>query len=114
MKITACDIDMRVPAKTYTITVSDGRSVSKDLCEEHAGCLEDLLEEVEVGKAEAESEPEVKREAEVKPEATKAPARKAPARKAPAKKATAKKATASRRRPKIMTLEQIEESKKDR
>ncbi|AUG87213.1 hypothetical protein KGG77_gp55 [Streptomyces phage Omar] len=99
LQVTACDIDQKFPAKTYTITASDGRTVSKDLCEEHAQPFEEWLEEAELGEEEAETEPEPVR-----------PAPK-PARKPAAKKAPAKKATSSRRRPKVVTLEEIEQMK---
>ncbi|AXH70232.1 DNA binding protein [Streptomyces phage Haizum] len=102
--VTACDICQQYPAKTYTISVSDGRSVTKDLCEEHAEPFEEWLEEAELGEGEAEQEPEPK---------VAAP-KKAPAKRAPAKKATAKKTTAkvpARRRPKIVTLDEIEKMK---
>jgi hypothetical protein len=93
LQVTACDIDKKFPAKTYTITASDGRSISKDLCEEHAEPFEEWLEEAEMdGESEPEPEPE-------------------PAPK-PVKKAAAKKvATPSRRRPKVVSLEEIERSK---
>ncbi|ATI18812.1 DNA binding protein [Streptomyces phage Diane] len=102
--VTACDICKQWPAKTYTISASDGRSISKDLCEEHGEPFEEWLEEAELGEEEAEQEPE--------PQS--APSRKAPAKKATAKKATAKKATPkvpARRRPKIVTLDEIEQMK---
>jgi hypothetical protein len=94
LEVTACDIDKTYPAKTYTITCSDGRSISKDLCAEHAEPFEEWLEEA--GAAE-EAEPEPA------PEVPKQPARKT---------APAKKATPSRRRPKITSLEEIEAAKK--
>ncbi|MET8111168.1 hypothetical protein [Streptomyces prasinus] len=97
--VTACDIDKQWPAKTYTITASDGRSISKDLCEEHAEPFEEWLEEAGlVGEPDPEPEPAPK------PAAKKAPA-KTPARRA------AKKATPARRGPRIMSLEQIEAEK---
>lgn len=91
LEVTACDIDKQYPAKTYTITCSDGRSISKDLCEEHAGYLEDLLEELDVKEPEVEAQPVVP--------------------KRPARKAAAKKTVPARRRPKIVTLEEIEAQK---
>jgi hypothetical protein len=106
VEVIACDVDEQEPALTYTITVSDGRSISKDLCGEHAGYLEDLLEELEV---EGEPEPEAPPAVPVR----RAPARKAPAKKAPAEKATAKKATPARRRAKVVSFEEIEAQKKD-
>ena len=86
LEVIACDIDQKFPAKTYTITSSDGRSISKDLCEEHAEPFEEWLEEAEEFE---EEEPEP------------APV----AKKAPVKK------TATRRRPRITTLEEIEAQK---
>lgn len=97
LQVTACDIDQKFPAKTYTITASDGRSISKDLCEEHAEPFEEWLEEAELGEEKAETAPE--------PEPQ--PAKRAPAKKAPA----AKKTTTPRRRPKIVTLDEIERRK---
>jgi hypothetical protein len=94
LEVVACDIDKQYPAKTYTITVSDGRSISKDLCEEHAGYLEDLLEELDVEEPEAEAEKEP-----VVP------------KRGTAKKVVAKKAAPARRRPKITSFEEIEARK---
>ncbi|WJN62572.1 hypothetical protein [Streptomyces phage phiScoe1] len=91
IQVTACDIDKKVPAKTYTITADDGRSISKDLCEEHAEPFEEWLEEVE-----SEEPEEEEREPVV------------PKRRSQA----AKKAAPSRRRPKITSLEEIEASKR--
>jgi hypothetical protein len=102
IQVVACDVDQQVPAKTYTITVSDGRSISKDLCEEHAGYLEDLLEELDAGEDAPEAEPE--------PEPV-VPVRRSPARKAPAKKTAAKTATPARRRAKVVSFEEIEAKK---
>ncbi|WP_420312537.1 hypothetical protein ACOB87_37880 [Streptomyces sp. YS-B37] len=115
LQVTACDIDQKFPAKTYTITASDGRTISKDLCEEHAEPFEEWLEEAEVAATpEPVREPETETETETEPEPAPAPApaKKAPAKKAPAAKATEPRKTTSRRRPKIVTLEQIEASKK--
>ncbi|MCD2462470.1 hypothetical protein MBT42_02740 [Streptomyces sp. MBT42] len=101
VEVIACDIDQKVPAQTYTITSSDGRSISKDLCEEHAEPFEEWLEEAEL---EEEPDPEPEPEPEPVPQPRKA---------APAKKAAAeKKTTSSRRRPKVMTLEEIEAQKR--
>lgn len=112
LQVTACDIDKKFPAKTYTITASDGRTISKDLCEEHAEPFEEWLEEAEVA---ATPEPVYEPETKAEP----APAKKAPAKRAPAKKAPAAKAPAEparkappRRRPKITSLEEIEAAKK--
>jgi len=99
LQVTACDIDKKFPAKTYTITASDGRSISKDLCEEHAEPFEEWLEEADVKE---EPEPECAPEAKAKPEPAPAPKT---TKRAPAKK------TAARRRPKIMSLEEIEAQK---
>lgn len=96
MLLRACDIDKKIPAKRYTITADDGRTISKDLCEEHAEPFEEWLEEAELGEEEAELAPEP------------APA---PAKKAPAKKASAAKKTTARRRPKVVSLEEIEAKK---
>jgi topoisomerase IA-like protein len=100
IQVIACDVDQQVPALTYTITVSDGRTISKDLCEEHAGYLEDLLEEAEV----SEDEPEAKPEPAPKPAAKRAPAKKAPAKEAAAK-------VPARRRAKVVSFEEIEARK---
>ncbi|MEX1655503.1 hypothetical protein ABZ960_20340 [Streptomyces pseudovenezuelae] len=111
MLLRACDIDKRFPAKRYTITVDDGRTVSKDLCEEHAEPFEEWLEEAELGEEEAKEGPEPLYEAEPEPEPESAPV--VPKRRTPAKKSAAKKAaTPARRRPKIVTLDEIEASKK--
>lgn len=94
LEVLACDIDQKFPAKTYTITASDGRSISKDLCQEHALPFEEWLEEAGLAPEDAEPEPVQER----------APAHKTPARK------TVKK-TAARRRPRVVTLQEIEEKK---
>ncbi|QBI99392.1 DNA binding protein [Streptomyces phage Caelum] len=105
LQVTACDIDQKFPAKTYTITASDGRTISKDLCEEHAEPFEEWLEEAEVVTApEPVCEPVTKAEP--------APAKKAPAKKTPAPAEAPAKKTPSRRRPKVVSLEEIEAAKK--
>lgn len=121
VEVLACDIDKKFPAKTYTITASDGRSISKDLCPEHAEPFEEWLEEVEV-REEAEDDLKldaaallgerrlVEGEAEPAPEPQIESAPAAPKRQA-TKRAPAKKTT-SRRRPKIVSLEEIEAKKK--
>ncbi|UFD97966.1 hypothetical protein PQC18_gp28 [Streptomyces phage Pablito] len=96
IQVTACDIDRKVPAQTYTIQAQDGRSVTRDLCQMHAEPFEALL--VELG----EDEPEVEAEQEVRPE---------PKKRAPVTKTAAKKATSPRRRPKVTSLAEIEASK---
>ncbi|AXQ65226.1 hypothetical protein KGG90_gp57 [Streptomyces phage Thestral] len=115
MLLRACDIDKVIPAKRYTITADDGRTVSKDLCEEHAEPFEEWLEEAELPEEEVEQayeEPEVEPEPEPAPVVPKRPAvKKVAAKKAPAKKAAPAKKTTSRRRPKITSLEEIERSK---
>jgi hypothetical protein len=105
LQVTACDIDKKFPAMTYTITASDGRSITKDLCEEHAEPIEEWLEEAEVVEA---AEPECEPEPEPKP----APAPKV-VKQAPAKKAAPAKKTTARRRPKIVSLEEIEKAKQN-
>ncbi|MDX3405167.1 hypothetical protein PV708_02805 [Streptomyces sp. ME02-6977A] len=102
IEVRACDIDRKTPAQNYTITASDGRSISKDLCEEHAEPFEEWLEEAGLDEEEAEPEPEPAKEEESAPVVPKRPAPK----RAPAKKTTA------RRRPKIVSLEEIEAQKK--
>ncbi|MFF8845487.1 hypothetical protein ACF08N_22635 [Streptomyces sp. NPDC015127] len=92
IEVIACDIDQKVPAKTYTITASDGRSISKDLCEEHAEPFEEWLEEAVAEEPEPEPVPQPRREREKRQEP-------------PAKRTV-------RRRPKVMTLEEIEAQKK--
>jgi hypothetical protein len=101
LQVTACDIDKKFPAKTYTITASDGRSITKDLCEEHAEPFEEWLEEAEVVEAaEPVCEPESKPEPEPEPEPK-------VVKQAPARKTTA------RRRPKVVSLEEIEKAKQN-
>ncbi|QAY15933.1 DNA binding protein [Streptomyces phage Janus] len=104
IEVIACDIDRKVPAKTYTITSSDGRSISKDLCEEHAEPFEEWLEEVYVSDMDEHAR-QVGQEPESEPEPVPQP------RKAPAKKPAEKKTT-SRRRPKVVTLDEIEAQKR--
>ncbi|MGW3658586.1 hypothetical protein ACWD6R_24105 [Streptomyces sp. NPDC005151] len=100
IQVIACDVDRQVPALTYTITASDGRTVKADLCEMHAESIEDLL--TNFGQAE-ETEPEAEPEKRVRPEFREAvPTQQKPA---PAKKTTA------RRRPKITSLAEIEAKK---
>ncbi|MGW8953512.1 hypothetical protein [Streptomyces sp. NPDC055709] len=103
VEVIACDIDRKVPAQTYTITSSDGRSISKDLCEEHAEPFEEWLEEAEL-EDEVEADPAPASEPEPVPQPRSAPAKK------PA--AAAKKTTSPRRRPKVMTMEEIEAQKR--
>ncbi|MGM9381127.1 hypothetical protein [Streptomyces antibioticus] len=110
MLLRACDIDKTIPAKRYTITVDDGRTVSKDLCEEHAEPFEEWLEEAELGEEEAETEPEP--EAEVEPEPAPVVPKRPAAKRVAAKKAAPAKKAPARRRPKITSLEEIERSKK--
>jgi hypothetical protein len=109
LQVTACDIDKKFPAKTYTITASDGRSITKDLCEEHAEPFEEWLEEAEVTEA---PEPECAPEAKAKPEPKPAPAPKV-VKQAPVKKAAPAKKTTARRRPKVVSLEEIEKAKQN-
>ncbi|MFG2923870.1 hypothetical protein ACGFYA_20470 [Streptomyces sp. NPDC048305] len=97
VEVLACDIDKAYPAKTYTITASDGRSVSKDLCAEHAEPFEEWLEET--GPRE---------EPQPTPTVTPVPVQKP---KVAAKQTPAKKTTSPRRRPKITSLAEIEASK---
>ncbi|QFG10697.1 DNA binding protein [Streptomyces phage Animus] len=104
IEVIACDIDQKVPAQTYTITASDGRSISKDLCTEHAEPFEEWLEEAYVSDMDEHAR-QVGQEPEPEPEPVPQP------RKAPAKKPAEKKTT-SRRRPKVMTLEEIEAQKR--
>ncbi|MFH8414344.1 hypothetical protein [Streptomyces collinus] len=132
MLLRACDIDKKVPAKNYTLTADDGRSISKDLCAEHAEPFEEWLEEaslaeevepinaaewLETGEGslvEPATEPEpAERAAPRKAVTRKAPAaKKAATKKAATKKAATKKAAPARKRPKIMSLEEIEAQKK--
>ncbi|MBQ0949258.1 hypothetical protein [Streptomyces sp. RK76] len=115
MLIRACDIDKKVPAKNYTITVDDGRSISKDLCAEHGEPFEEWLEEA--GPATDPTDLVLDQdwlgaadEAPKEEPAEEEPAPVVPKRPAP-KRAAAKKTTA-RRRPKIVSLEEIEAQKK--
>ncbi|MFI5863574.1 hypothetical protein [Streptomyces sp. NPDC051546] len=117
LQVVACDIDQKFPATTYTVTASDGRSASKDLCAEHAAPFEALLEpegrpDLSAGAQEI-AEPSPAPEQAVESPSPKS-AQRAPAKKAtPAKKAApAKKATPARRRAKIVSLAEIEASKK--
>ncbi|MFI8204795.1 hypothetical protein [Streptomyces sp. NPDC085937] len=43
MQVTACDVDRRRPAVTYTIASADGRTVETDLCAVCARPVEKLL-----------------------------------------------------------------------
>src|SRR5690349_17712240 len=96
IQVVACDVDKEVPALTYTITASDGRELSVDLCEVHGGPIEALFREFgpdgEEPEAEVEEAPQVKK--------APAPRKAAPAKKAPAAKKTA---AGGRRRPRVMT-----------
>lgn len=106
IQVVACDKDREVPALTYEIQVSDGRTVSADLCARHAAKIEALIAElVQDGEKEAaQPAPELRPEPE--------PAKKAAAKKTTARKTAVKKTTSSRRRPKVTTLEEIEAQKK--
>jgi hypothetical protein len=107
LQVIACDIDQKFPAKTYTITARDGRSISKDLCEEHAEPFEEWLEEVDVDE---EPEPVEVFAGQVADAMKSYEAEERKTRAAAAKKAPAKK-TVSRRRPKVVSLEEIEAKK---
>ncbi|MEU0837173.1 hypothetical protein [Streptomyces sp. NPDC005969] len=113
IEVIGCDVCRKSPALTYTIGASDGREVSKDLCREHALVVEDLLEEIsEVSEPAPEPEPVAVVEVEVP---APAPVKKAaPAKKvaALAKRAATPTKKATRRRPKIVSLEEIEALKK--
>lgn len=124
MLLRACDIDKRIPAKTYTITADDGRSVSKDLCAEHGEPFEEWLEEakagepaagdLEIGREWLDAEGEEKRpgEKESEPKPAPAPPERAAPKRAATRRTATKKAAPSRRRPKIVSLEEIEAQKK--
>ncbi|AWY07594.1 DNA binding protein [Streptomyces phage Yosif] len=97
-----CDVDKKVgePTKTYIISV-DGKRVAVDLCESHAGPIEELVSlgtdaplQLGVGSALVEPKP--------------APAKKAPTKRPATKKATT---TPQRRRAKVVSLEEIEKAK---
>jgi hypothetical protein len=109
LQVIACDIDQKFPAKTYTITASDGRSITKDLCEEHAEPFEEWLEEAELGEA-SEAGPTEEFVAQVTKALSEHEAGERKERAAAVKKTAAKKTTA-RRRPKIVSLEEIEAKK---
>ncbi|AKY03636.1 DNA binding protein [Streptomyces phage Izzy] len=83
IEITVCDLDQAVgvPTKRYTITV-EGRTVELDLCEVHAGSLESLMD-------------------------IKAPQPEKPAR----PRAVQPKKRTTRTRPRIVSMEEIEEMK---
>ncbi|MGW0861309.1 hypothetical protein [Streptomyces sp. NPDC002611] len=129
IQVTACDKDGEVPALTYNIKVSDGREISVDLCARHAAKIEELIAELPEKEVQEGEEPATDSTPEPEPEpveqapaaatiaatapARKAPARKAaPAKKAAAKKTAAKKTTGGRRRPKVVSFEEIEAQKK--
>ncbi|MEU0120618.1 hypothetical protein ABZ114_02805 [Streptomyces albidoflavus] len=108
MKITACDLDKQTPAKTYTITPEGEEPVDLDLCGTHAAPIEELIQKAKGAQVAApeEADDEVRRSVPVR----RSP-RKAAAKKAPAKKTASKSAS---RAPKIMTLEEIEEQKRNK
>ncbi|MFF7252462.1 hypothetical protein [Streptomyces microflavus] len=112
MKITACDLDKQTPAKTYTITVEGEEPVELDLCETDAAPIEELIRRVKgVQVAAPEEEDEPGPVVPVRRARKTAPRKAAQAKKAPAKKTAAKSAS---RAPKIMTLEEIEEQKRNK
>lgn len=111
VEVTACDVDPNpnVRAKSYTITVDDGRSVTVDRCPAHATELEALLPPRAEEAAKKEEEPGAQ------PESTPSPAaKKAPAKKTAPRKTAAKKTTAPRRRRgiQVTTVEEIEAKKR--
>ncbi|MFF7800264.1 hypothetical protein [Streptomyces olivaceus] len=118
IEVRACDIDRKTPAKNYTITASDGRSISKDLCEEHGEPFEEWLEEAgpapdpmeSIGKEWLDLDEAPKEEPAREEPAPVVPKRSATKRVAP-KQAAAKKAPA-KRRPKITSLAEIEAQKR--
>ncbi|WP_406192318.1 hypothetical protein OH733_05500 [Streptomyces griseus] len=109
VEVDACDIDKKYPAKTYTVTADDGRSVSMDLCAEHAAPFEEWLEEASGRARPIEQRDEEPPEAEEEPESPPVvPVRRQ--RKAAPEKATSERKTV-RRRPRVTSLEEIEAAK---
>ncbi|WP_031513727.1 hypothetical protein [Streptomyces sp. NRRL F-5123] len=114
IEVTACDTCKLIPAKTYVISVSDGRSIEKDLCAEHGAPLEEWLEEGELEPVQG-LDPAVTAMVESAVGQTSEPAKRATSAKkaVPAKKAAPAGPTGRRRRaPKVVTLEEIEKSKR--
>ncbi|MGW2770169.1 hypothetical protein [Streptomyces sp. NPDC001275] len=112
IQVTACDVDREVPATTYEIRTSDGRHVEADLCKVHAEPIEALLRELSAEASEATEGDSAAREVvptqEEPPQVSKRIANKA----APRQPAT--KRTTGRRRPRVVSLEEIEAQKKQR
>ncbi|MFC9736660.1 hypothetical protein ACFVKC_01925 [Streptomyces noursei] len=120
VNVRVCDVCKRVGVETHHYTVTEGgRAAETDRCADHGKVLEQVLE-AEYPQVEG-SEP-VSRDATLgeSAEGRKAtePSRKsaakrsaAPAKRAAAKKTAVKKAQ-SARRPKIMTIDEIEQSKR--
>ncbi|WP_327292431.1 hypothetical protein [Streptomyces sp. NBC_01198] len=122
VEVTVCDIDPdpEVPAKRYSITADDGRTVTRELCPNHAEPFEALLREEDPG-------PEGESESDDGPPPVRVrghgavPRKTAAAKKAAAKKTAAEPGASSeeepapagrrRRRPPVTTMAQIEQKK---
>ncbi|MEU9044091.1 hypothetical protein AB0D63_20790 [Kitasatospora sp. NPDC048343] len=95
VKVRVCDKckDVNRPVRSYTLTEGE-RVVKRDLCDEHAQPVEDLMVD----------DVSIPVQAPAVAAATKTAAKKAPAKKAPAKKATAGR---KRGATKTLTVEEI-------
>lgn len=59
IEVTACDIDRQVPALTYTLSTSDGRSVTADLCAAHGEEIERLFREFGASRTDANGQDQI-------------------------------------------------------
>jgi hypothetical protein len=107
LEIVVCDVDREVglPTRRYTVACGDGRTVTADLCEEHAAPFEALLEKP--GPEQADG-----------PGSRRAPAKKAgadpmkPVARTSGEAAPVKSAARRRGRLRVTTLEEIEARKR--
>ncbi|MEU8133225.1 hypothetical protein [Streptodolium elevatio] len=67
IEVLACDVDRRVPALTYTLTASDGRTVTADLCAVHSEAIERLFQELGMKPLDTGSEGQVIGEVQMHP-----------------------------------------------
>lgn len=109
IQIAACDVDRRTPAKTYRIKTDDGETVEIDLCQEHADPIEALITFARGG--EAPRSTASSQSAPVPTPASASPARPDAPSPAPVR-SPARKPVSNRRRPRVVTMEEIEAKKK--
>ncbi|MFE0964048.1 hypothetical protein [Streptomyces fungicidicus] len=104
VEATACDLDKEVPARTYAVTV-DGETHEMDLCSPHAKPIEDLIKKARQAREQAQA-PAAKT---VPPMQFNPPTPPPPRSAATAQRPAPRKRGG--RRPRIVSLEEIEAQK---